>query len=69
MPQSDKAKEEIKLDQILKVLFRLSKKVMVNLLNGLFDENFCEDDVNIEYSNSEFMGIYSLQLKPMKVSL
>lgn len=48
-------KEKIKLDQIMKVLFKLSKKVMINLLNGLFDENYDYRKVSIEYSNSEFV--------------
>jgi hypothetical protein len=51
----DKKRESIKLDQIMKVLFKLSKKVMINLMNGLFDENFISDEVTIEYGNSEFI--------------
>ena len=35
-----KKKEKIKLDQMMKIMFKLSKKVTVNLLNALFDENY-----------------------------
>lgn len=51
----DITKEKIKLDQMMKVLFKLSKKVMINLLNGLFDENYDYKKVSMEYSNSEFV--------------
>ncbi|TZE80718.1 hypothetical protein [Calorimonas adulescens] len=40
----------------MKVLFRLSKRITINLLNALFDENFIVNEVAIEYSNSEFTG-------------
>ena len=50
-----KSPEKVKLDQIMKVLFKLSKKVMVNLLNGLFNENFNSDKVTIDYGNPEFI--------------
>ncbi len=49
------ALEKIKLDQMMKVLFKLSKKVMVNLLNALFNEDYDCNEVSIEYSNSEFV--------------
>ncbi|TZE80254.1 hypothetical protein [Calorimonas adulescens] len=39
----------------MKVLFKLSKKVTINLLNALFDEKFVSNEVTIEYSNSEFI--------------
>ncbi|MGL5577352.1 MAG: hypothetical protein ACRDCW_17580 [Sarcina sp.] len=52
--QRDK-KESVKLDQILKYLFNTSNKVLVKLLNGLFDENFDEDEVEITVSNNEYI--------------
>ena len=55
MKAIDNKKESVKLDQILKYLFNTSNKVLVNLLNGLFDENFSEDEVNITISNNEFI--------------
>jgi len=51
----DVKREKIKLDQMMKVLFKLSKKVMVNLLNALFDEDYDYKKVSIEYSNTEFV--------------
>lgn len=32
-------KERVKLDEVLKFLFSTSNKVLVNLLNGVFEEN------------------------------
>ena len=48
-------KESVKLDQILKMLFSSSNKVLVKLLNGLFDEDFKENEVEITISNNEFI--------------
>lgn len=50
-----KKKEKIKLDQMMKIMFKLSKKVTVNLLNALFDENYDYKKVKIEYGNGEFL--------------
>lgn len=47
--------EKVKLDEILKFLFSTSKKVLVNLLNGIFQENFNADEVNLSVSNNEFI--------------
>jgi hypothetical protein len=52
---SNKKRESIKLDQIMKVLFKLSKNIMIDLMNGLFDEDFISNEVTIEYGNSEFI--------------
>lgn len=52
---SQKKKEKIKLDQMMKIMFKLSKKVTVNLLNALFDEDYDYKKVNISYGNSEFL--------------
>lgn len=48
-------KEKVKLDEVLKYLFSTSRKVLVNLLNGVFDEDFSEDEVELEVSNNEFV--------------
>ena len=48
-------KESVKLDQVLKFLFNTSNKVLVNLLNGLFEESFDENEVNITVSNNEYI--------------
>jgi len=47
--------EKVKLDEILKFLFSTSKKVLVNLLNGIFEENFNADEVNLSVSNNDFI--------------
>lgn len=47
--------EKVKLDEVLKFLFSTSKKVLVNLLNGIFEENFNSDEVQLSVSNNEFI--------------
>ena len=47
--------EKVKLDEVLKFLFSTSKKVLVNLLNGIFEENFSSDEVKLSVSNNEFV--------------
>jgi len=53
--QKRKNIEKIKLDQMTKMLFRLSKNVTINLLNGLFNENYNPREVDLDYGNSEFI--------------
>lgn len=48
-------KEKVKLDEILKFLFSTSNKVLINLLNAIFDEDFKEDEVDLTVSNNEFI--------------
>ena len=48
-------KERVKLDEVLKFLFSTSNKVLVNLLNGIFEEEFEPDEVEISVSNNEFI--------------
>ena len=48
-------KEKVRLDEILKFLFSTSNKVLVKLLNGIFDENFDVDEVELAVSNNEFV--------------
>ena len=40
---------------MLKYLFSTSNKVLINLLNGIFDEDFAEDEVSLTVSNNEFI--------------
>ncbi|AGF57784.1 hypothetical protein B0P06_003911 [Clostridium saccharoperbutylacetonicum] len=47
--------EKVKLDEVLKFLFSTSKKVLVNLLNGIFQENYSSDQVKLSVSNNEFV--------------
>ncbi len=57
MKLSDRRKKEkLKLDQMMRVLFRLSKRLTVQLINGLFVERFATGDVKaIHYGNAEFI--------------
>ena len=48
-------KERVKLDEVLKFLFSTSNKVLVNLLNGVFEEKFEPDEVEVSVSNNEFI--------------
>lgn len=48
--------ERLLLDLMLRVLFRLSKRATVGLINGLFGENFTVRDVkSIHYGNPAFV--------------
>lgn len=55
-----KTKESVKLDQILKLLFSTSDRVLLSMLNSIFDENLLLDNVKIRKSNNEFIS-YSLE--------
>ena len=48
-------KEKVKLDEVLKFLFSTSNKVLVKLLNGIFNENFSVDEVELTVSNNKFV--------------
>jgi len=48
-------KDKVKLDQVMKFLFSTSNKVLVKLLNGIFNENFNVDEVELTVSNNEFV--------------
>ena len=52
-------KEKVKLDEVLKYLFSTSNKVLIKLLNGVFDENFNEDEVSLTVANNEFDRRYT----------
>ena len=45
-------RESVKLDQILKLLFKVSTKTLVNAINGLFNENFEPDDITVTVSKT-----------------
>ncbi len=56
MKETDSSKKErLKLDQMMSVLFRLSKRLRLQLINGLFGEHFADADVKeIHYGNAKF---------------
>ncbi len=41
--------EKLKLDKIMRVLFNLSNKVTIDLINALFNEEFVYDEVKGYY--------------------
>ena len=45
-------KKPVKLDQILKLLFKVSNRTLVNTINGLFNENFVPDDITVNVSKT-----------------
>ena len=51
----NRTKEKVKLDEILKYLFSTSNKVLLKLLNAIFEEDFKENEVNLTVSNNEFI--------------
>jgi hypothetical protein len=50
--QKKKRRESVKLDQILKLLFKVSNQTLVNTINGLFNENFEADDITVSVSKT-----------------
>jgi len=49
-------REAIKLDALLKDLFSVTKRALIQLLNGVFDETYDESQVDITITNNEFVG-------------
>jgi len=49
-------REAIKLDVLLKDLFSVTKRALIQLLNGVFDEDYDEYEVDITITNNEFVG-------------
>ena len=45
-------RESVKLDQILKLLFKVSNKTLVNTINGLFNEKFEPGDITVSVSKT-----------------
>jgi hypothetical protein len=56
MGKRSDSNQKLKLDQFMRVLFKPSKKVTVNLINGLFGESFDPRKVTIHYDNGEFVN-------------
>lgn len=51
-----KDKQKVKLDEILKSLFNVSKKVLIQMMNSLFKEDFEIDMTEISFENNEFVS-------------
>ncbi|HWQ41946.1 MAG TPA: hypothetical protein VN456_07910, partial [Desulfosporosinus sp.] len=55
MPKNQASSERVKLDEILKSLFTVSSKVLINMLNSLFKENYAEEATEVSFSSNEFV--------------
>ncbi|MBU3159838.1 hypothetical protein KPL37_08750 [Clostridium frigoris] len=51
-----KDEQRVKLDEILKSLFAVSKKVLITMMNSLFKENFDVKMAEITFENNEFVS-------------
>lgn len=57
-------KENIKLDEILKMLFSVSKSLTIKIVNYFFNEHFDENqDYKIEFTNTESTNVNLEQLR------
>ena len=45
----------VKLDEVLKSLFNVSKKVLVEIMNSLFHEDYDIDNTEVTFENNEFV--------------
>ena len=45
----------VKLDEVLKSLFNVSKKVLVEMMNSLFHEDYDIDNTEVTFENNEFV--------------
>ncbi|KLU59918.1 hypothetical protein CEB3_c40520 [Peptococcaceae bacterium CEB3] len=55
MSQKDAGSERVKLDEILKSLFTVSGKVLINMLNSLFKENYAIEATEVSFGSNEFV--------------
>ena len=53
-PTKKKRRESVKLDETVKLLFEVSKDLLVTTLNSLFNESFDADSVTIEKTATEY---------------
>jgi hypothetical protein len=54
LPQKEANSERVKLDEILKSLFTVSSKVLINMLNSLFKENYAVEATEVSFTSNEF---------------
>ena len=55
MPKKEANSNRIKLDEILKSLFTVSNKVLINMLNSLFKENYAAEAIEVSFGSNEFV--------------
>ncbi|MFZ3130674.1 MAG: hypothetical protein WA125_06110 [Desulfosporosinus sp.] len=55
LPKKGANSERVKLDEILKSLFTVSSKVLINMLNSLFKENYAAEATEVSIGSNEFV--------------
>lgn len=55
LPKREANSERVKLDEILKSLFTVSSKVLINMLNSLFKENYATESTEVSFGSNEFV--------------
>lgn len=55
MTQKEANSERVKLDEILKSLFNVSNKVLITMMNSLFQENFDIETTEVSFASNEFV--------------
>jgi len=55
MTKKEAGSERIKLDEVLKSLFNVSNKVLITMLNSLFQENYTTETTEISFTSNEFV--------------
>ena len=54
--QKGQKSQRVKLDEIMKVMFGVTKNLLVTMLNSLFQENLAVEDTEINFENNEFVS-------------
>lgn len=54
--QQSQKEQQVRLDEIMKVMFSVTQKLLVTMLNSLFQENFAAEDTEITFENNEFVS-------------
>jgi hypothetical protein len=65
----EKRKQRLEFDKTMKLLFHLSKKPTIDLINGLFHTNFIYDDVIVEYGSTEFVALNETDLESLMADM
>ena len=55
LPKKEANSERVKLDEILKSLFTVSSRVLINMLNSLFKENYAAEATEVSFASNEFV--------------
>ena len=55
LPKKEVNRDRVKLDEILKLLFTVSSKVLINMFNSLFKENYAAETTEVSFASNEFV--------------